>query len=50
MRARWFNLYGTHPLERSSKTTGRREGSTYLGRVLIAFNLVSNDRPQLAVS
>ena len=50
MRARWFNLYGTHPLERSSKTKGRREGSSYLGRILLAFNVVPNDRPQLTTS
>lgn len=47
MKARWFNLYGTHPLDRGNNTKGKKEGSRYLGRVLIAFNLVSNDRPQL---
>ena len=47
MSARWFNLYGTHPNERSAKTKGRREGSTYLGRVLIAFSLIPSDYPNL---
>jgi hypothetical protein len=46
MSARWINLYGVKPLERSSRTTGKKEGSQWLGRVLIAFNMVSNERPQ----
>lgn len=46
MSCRWFNIYGTPPLERSSKTTLRTQGSTFLGRVLVAFNLISNDRPR----
>jgi len=47
MKARWFNMYGTHPNERNAKTKGRREGSTYLGRVLIQFSLIPNDNPLL---
>ena len=47
MPARWFNLYGTHPEDRADNTKGRKEGSTYLGRVLLAFSLVANERPQL---
>lgn len=47
MKARWINLYGLHPLDRKSNTKGKKEGSAWLGRVLIAFNMVSNDRPQL---
>ena len=47
MPCRWFNLYGTEPLERSSKTRSRTQGSQYLGRWLVAFSLISNDRPQL---
>jgi len=34
-------------MERSGRTKGRKEGSTYLGRVLIAFNMTSNEKPQL---
>jgi len=49
MKARWFNLYGTHPDERSDKTKRMTEGTSYLGRVLIAFNIVSADRPVLQV-
>jgi len=49
MKARWFNMYGTHPNERNAKTKGRREGSTYLGRVLIQFSLIPNDNPLLQV-
>lgn len=45
MPARWINLYGTSPLERSDRTKGRRQGSQYLGRVLLAFSLISNERP-----
>ena len=49
MIARWFNMYGTHPNERNAKTKGRREGSTYLGRVLIQFSLIPNEYPNLTV-
>lgn len=49
MTARWFNLYGTHPNERSAKTKGRREGSSYLGRLLMQFALIPNDKPALMV-
>ena len=45
MKARWINLYGTHPLERSNRTKSKKEGSCWLGRVLIAFSIVSTDRP-----
>lgn len=47
MPALWMNLYGTPPLERSERTKRRREGSAYLGRVLIALNMISNEKPQL---
>ena len=47
MTARWINIYGTPPMERSDRTKRRKEGSAYLGRVLIALNMISNDRPQL---
>ena len=50
MPIRWINLYGTKPLERSSKTKMRKEGTSWLGRVLISFNLVSNERPMLGES
>lgn len=46
MSCRWFNVYGTPPLERSSKTTKRTQGSTFLGRVLVSFSLISNERPK----
>lgn len=47
MKPRWFNVYGVHPELRSDKTKSKKEGSMYLGRVLLSFNLVSNERPQL---
>ena len=47
MATRWFNLYGVDPKDRNAKTKGRKEGSSYLGRVLINFNVVPMDRPQL---
>ena len=46
MPARWMNLYGTPPLERSDRTKSRREGSAYLGRVLMGLVMLSNERPQ----
>ena len=45
MTARWINLYGTKPLERSKRTRGKKEGSQYLGRMIIAINMVTNERP-----
>jgi hypothetical protein len=46
MTPRWFNLYGPHPNDRErirDKIKGRREGSYWLGRILIAMNLVPSD-------
>ena len=45
MPARWINLYGTQPLERSNRTKSLKWGSQFLGRVLIAFTLIPNERP-----
>lgn len=45
MTARWINLYGTKPLERSKRTRGKKEGSQYLGRMLIAITMLTNERP-----
>jgi hypothetical protein len=47
MKARWFNLYGFAPYNRGSNTKSKTEGSEYLGRVLIAFNILVNERPTL---
>ena len=50
IRATWFNLYGIHPLDRSwfqSATTKKKEGSYYLGRVLLSLQIAPNDKPQL---
>ena len=49
MPARWINLYGTPPNERSERTKRKKEGSAYLGRVLVALNVISNEKPQLMV-
>lgn len=48
MPTRWVNLYGTQPLERSERTKRRKEGSSYLGRVLFRFDIVANNNPQLS--
>lgn len=45
MPVRWINLYGVHPDNRSGRTKGLREGTEYLGRVLLAFSLISSERP-----
>lgn len=50
MAARWFNLYGVDPKERNAKTKGKREGSSYLGRILLAFNVIPNEMPQLQLT
>jgi len=44
MPYRWINLYGTPPLLRSDKTKGKKEGSHWLGRVLISFNIIPAER------
>ena len=45
MPPQWINIYGTKPLERSNRTKNRKEGSSFLGRVLIAFSMITNERP-----
>lgn len=49
MATRWINLYGTDPDKRTDKTKGKKEGTSYLGRVMIAFSILPADRPQLMV-
>lgn len=50
MPAQWINLYGIPPSERSPKTKSLREGTCFLGRVLVAMSLSQNEYPNLAVS
>ena len=50
MPARWINLYGVPPKERSAKTKSLREGTAFLGRILLAMNLSSNDYPARATT
>ncbi len=47
MKSTWFNLYGVAPLERPwfKSGTSKKEGSNYLGRVLIQTVLAPNERP-----
>jgi len=45
MKPQWINIYGTHPELRTDRTKNKKEGTSFLGRVLIAFSLVSNERP-----
>ena len=47
MPVRWVNLYGTEPDKRSDNTKGKKEGTSYLGRVMIAFSIIPAERPQL---
>jgi hypothetical protein len=49
MSTRWINIYGPEPSQRGQRTKGRAEGSCWLGRVLLAFNLMPYDSPVLAV-
>lgn len=49
MTKRWMNLYGTEPLERSDRTKRKKEGTAYLGRVLVSLTMLSNEKPQLSV-
>ena len=45
MPSRWINIYGPEPSLRGVRTKGRSEGSCWLGRVLLSFNLISFDQP-----
>lgn len=45
MGVRWINLYGTKPMERSGRTKSLREGTQYLGRILMNMKLIPNERP-----
>ena len=47
MSSRWINLYGADPKDRGPRTKGRREGSEFLGRILLQFSLIPNDMPSL---
>ena len=45
MPKRWINLYGIEPLERSDRTKRKKEGTAYLGRVMIFLSMLSNEKP-----
>ena len=40
MSSRWINIYGPEPSNRGPRTKGRIEGSCWLGRVLLSFNIM----------
>jgi len=40
-------MYGVLPKDRNAETKGRKEGSSYLGRVLIAMSMIPSERAQL---
>lgn len=53
MRATWINLYGIHPKDRGwflSNNLSKKEGATFLGRVLIQMQLSPNEKPQLTTT
>jgi hypothetical protein len=43
--SRWINLYGPDPKDRGPRTKGRRDGSMWLGRVLMGFNIQMKEKP-----
>ena len=48
MKATWINLYGVPPLDRSwfaKVNYDKKEGTAFLGRVLISMALNPNDKP-----
>ena len=45
----WFNMYGIRPMEFKSGMS-RLHSSSYVGRVLMSFHLLPNDRPVLSIS
>ena len=48
MAAKWINLYGIPPWERNTSFTKikhPKEGTYYMGRVLISFTLLANEKP-----
>lgn len=50
MPAKWINLYGIPPLERNSgmgrKKKHPRQGTSFLGRILMSFSLLANEKPK----
>jgi hypothetical protein len=54
MPAKWINLYGIPPNERNTgmnlggKRKHPREGTYFMGRVLISFSLLANEKPGCA--
>ena len=49
MPPRWINIYGPEPKNRGIRTKGRIEGSSWLGRILLAFNIMPFDQPSLSI-
>jgi len=48
MPAKWINLYGIPPWERNTIGTNikhPKEGTAYLGRILLSFTLLANEKP-----
>jgi len=48
MKSTWFNLYGVKPMDGgwfASNNGSKKEGSTFLGRVLIQSSLSPNEKP-----
>lgn len=53
MKCSWINTYGVHPADRSyfkQVNSAKKEGTSFLGRVLIQMTLTPNDKPALARS
>ena len=55
MPAKWINLYGIPPWERNEgiqmggKKKHPKEGTYFMGRILISFSLLANEKPMCAV-
>ena len=47
MRPKWVNLYGVSIKDRDVKTANSPMTSSFMGRILMSFHLVPNERPQL---
>lgn len=53
MPAKWINVYCIPPLERNTaftKIKHPKEGTAFMGRALISFQLLPNEKPAFCVS
>lgn len=43
----WFNMYGVRPKEKKAGMTSLLHASAFMGRILMSFHLISDERPKM---